>query len=350
VSGPLRKVIILGAGASVPAGAPTMMNFLDQARYLRRHGLSDEDIPAFDAVLDSLRDLSGIYEKAYLDLNNLEEVFGAIEMAQLISKLADRRPAEIEQLRQHFITLVVRTLQLSITVEAAGAPPAAAGKLAAGISAAIDRGVDVSILTFNYDLVMEMALQTERLGYAYGLAGEQPRPHKRVIPLLKLHGSVNWNWCDQCKMVYDARTFRHSYSRFEQRFVAASHPAEVHASCSYVPSPTPVIVPPSWDKSRYQGSLRAVWEQAATALGAADEIFVIGYSLPEADSFFRYLFALGTQSRTRVHRMLVVNPDNTVRPKFERFIGQGLRAQLKFLDNGYFQSAVGEVNAMLAQT
>jgi hypothetical protein len=342
-------VIILGAGASVPAGGPTMLGFLDRARHLRRHGLPDDDIPAFDSVLDSLRDLAGIYEKAYLDLNNLEEVFGAIEMAELIGKLADRTPAEIARLRKDFITVVVRTLQLSITVDHPRAEPAAAGPLASGISQALDHGVEVSILTFNYDLVMEMALTSARLGYAYGLPSEPPRPHHRILPLLKLHGSVNWNWCGQCKVVYDAGTFQHSYSEFSGRFVGAVEAPAAHAACKHVPESTPVIVPPSWDKSRYQGSLRHVWEKAAAALGVADEIFVIGYSLPEADSFFRYLFALGTQSRTRVHRMLVVNPDQAVRPKFERFIGQGLRPQLKFLDNGYFQHAVSEINCMLAE-
>lgn len=326
-----------------------MMGFLDQARRLRRHGLPHDDVPAFDSVLDSLRDLAGIYEKAYLDLNNLEEVFGAIEMAELIGKLADRTPADIARLRRHFITLVVRTLQLSITVERPGAPPAAAGQLASGIAHALDHGVEVSVLTFNYDLVMEMALNSAGLEYAYGLPNERPRPHNRVLSLLKLHGSVNWNWCDQCKIVYDAGTFQNSYSEFSGRFVGAVQPPAAHDACRHVPESTPVIVPPSWDKSRYQGSLRQVWEQAAAALGVADEIFVIGYSLPEADSFFRYLFALGTQSRTRVHRMLVANPDQAVLPKFERFIGQGLRPQLKFLDNGYFQTVVGEINGMLAE-
>src|SRR5262245_38918102 len=91
-----------------------MMTFLDRARSLRRRGIDAGDVESFDAVLGSLRDLAGIYEKAYLDLDNLEEVFGAIEMAELVGKLAAQAPDQISKLRNHFIRMVVRTLQLSM--------------------------------------------------------------------------------------------------------------------------------------------------------------------------------------------------------------------------------------------
>ena len=350
MAGPLNKVIILGAGASVPAGAPTMLNFLDQARDLRRHGLPAEYHESFDAVLESLRDLAGIYEKAYLNLDNLEEVFGAIEMAELVGKLADMPPDKIKQLRSHFVQMVVRTLQLSITVTSADRAPAAASTLAHGIASAVKKGITITVITFNYDLVMEMALRAAKLGHYYALPEEERSHNRSVIPVLKLHGSINWHFCEPCKVVYDANTFSHAYQRdSNDRMVGVLDHPQTHA-CNRVHDRTPIIVPPSWDKSRYQSSLRSVWEQAARALDSADEIFVIGYSLPEADAFFRYLFALGTQSRTRVQRMLVVNPGHDVRPKFERFIGQGLRQQLQFAEDGYFQNAVSQINAMLQET
>jgi hypothetical protein len=74
---------------------------------------------------------------------------------------------------------------------------------------------------------------------------------------------------------------------------------------------TPVIVPPGIFKSEYQGSLGKVWQQAAKELAEAREIFVIGYSLPESDLFFRNLFALGTEGPTILERFAVLNYDNT---------------------------------------
>jgi NAD-dependent SIR2 family protein deacetylase len=199
-------------------------------------------------------------------------------------------------------------------------------------------------------LVMEMALRGAGLAHDYALGDDQPS-NPRVVPLLKLHGSVNWYLCEKCGVVYDGGTFRNAFQRMENgRFIATLEHPRAH-SCSQVPArDIPVIVPPSWDKSRYQNSLRIVWARAAQELAVADEIYVIGYSLPETDAFFRYLFALGTQSRTRVHRLFVVNPDKDVRPKFERFIGQGLRPQLEFAINGTFESSLGEIDARLIET
>ena len=58
-----------------------------------------------------------------------------------------------------------------------------------------------------------------------------------------------------------------------------------------------MIVPPTWNKTEYHSNLSHVWHEAAVELGSARNIYVFGYSLPETDSFFRYLFALGTYWR-----------------------------------------------------
>jgi hypothetical protein len=332
-----------------------MMTFLDRATRLRRHELNAaDDVNAFDIVLESLRDLSSIYEKAYLDLDNLEEVFGAIEMAQLVGKLAGQTPEQIGLLRDAFIRMVVRTLQLSVVLHRdrnGKFHPPVSDRLATGIERARDKNLSVSVITFNYDLVMEAALHYVGLGYNYALPDDASPPSPRSIPLLKLHGSINWYFCEKCQAVFDARTYEHGLSSVGEGRARMSLAGPGAHRCSQLPtSPTPVIVPPSWDKSRYQNSLRDVWRRASAVLAAADEIFVIGYSLPEADSFFRYLFALGTQSRTRVHRLFVVNPDQAVRPKFERFIGQGLRPHLVFADNGLFEKSVDRICEMLCET
>jgi hypothetical protein len=79
--------------------------------------------------------------------------------------------------------------------------------------------------------------------------------------------------------------------------------------------------------------LEAVWRRACKELEQAENIFIIGYSLPETDSFFRYLFALGTQGRTQIKRLWVVDPDpnGVVRQRVEGFIGQAIRHRLEFL-------------------
>ena len=80
-----KVVIILGAGASRDAGAPLMSNFLDVAERLLWSGdLTPEDEKSFEAVFQGLVPLQAVYAKSYLELGNIEAVFAAFEMAELL--------------------------------------------------------------------------------------------------------------------------------------------------------------------------------------------------------------------------------------------------------------------------
>ena len=53
----------------------------------------------------------------------------------------------------------------------------------------------ITIITFNYDLVIETALTALGIDWNYGTidANDEKRPsHERCVKLLKLHGSINW--------------------------------------------------------------------------------------------------------------------------------------------------------------
>jgi hypothetical protein len=68
-----------------------------------------------------------------------------------------------------------------------------------------------------------------------------------------------------------------------------------------------VIVPPSFSKN--YSLIRDTWRHAASELQDAEHIYFIGFSLPETDQFFAYLYALGTISRTRQRVICMANPD-----------------------------------------
>ena len=70
----------------------------------------------------------------------------------------------------------------------------------------------------------------------------------------------------------------------------------------------PIVVPPTWNKSEHHKEIENVWQTAASDLAEAENIFVIGYSLPPTDHFFRYLFALGTASDIRIRKFVVFDP------------------------------------------
>ena len=51
----------------------------------------------------------------------------------------------------------------------------------------------------------------------------------------------------------------------------------------------PLIVPPSWDKAQFKEILGTIWNEAGREIKEAKRIFIIGYSLPETDLYFKYL-------------------------------------------------------------
>jgi len=93
----MKTVFILGAGASRQAGGPLMFDFFDKAEELYRTGRVGEANYAFEDVLSAASELQGIHAKAYLNLDNFETLFGAIEIAVITGKFARRSNESIEQ-------------------------------------------------------------------------------------------------------------------------------------------------------------------------------------------------------------------------------------------------------------
>jgi hypothetical protein len=93
-----------------------MSGFLDKAEELYRTNRGIDNAKAeFEDVLTVVTELQGIHAKAYLDLDNFETLFGAIEMARITGKFAKRHRSSIDRLRNSIVTLIVRTIENTIT-------------------------------------------------------------------------------------------------------------------------------------------------------------------------------------------------------------------------------------------
>ena len=110
----------------------------------------------------------------------------------------------------------------------------------------------------------------------------------------------------------------------------------------------PVIVPPTWNKNSYHGQLSNVWSKAAYEIAEAENIFIIGYSLPETDSFFRYLYALGSESKKRLRNFVVINKDNsgTTERRFRELIGKGIENRFRYIAST-FENGLGKIKDIL---
>ncbi len=301
-------MFILGAGASRHCGGPLVSDFLNIAADLKLSHPNIDPDGHFERVFITRSRLQSVHSKADLDLNNIEALYTALELGKVIKKLPGTNdPDDIAKTIESLKALIVRTLEERILFRPDGRGRILPSNeyqqfasLIGDLSQRWELRRKVSIITFNYDIALDVALWRAGLGPNYCLDGSTEDSGQ--IDLLKLHGSLNW-----AKVAGEDR-------------IVAAHPsdyldgqpafqAEMPGGMIKIPIGSmlqaffhrfqktnvevqPIIVPPTWNKASYHEALSAVWSRAAECLGEADYIFVCGYSLTETDSFFRHLFAL----------------------------------------------------------
>jgi len=334
-------VFILGAGASKEAGAPVMKDFLSVARRIWREGRASEIAGDFDIVWDVMSQLQVVHSKAKLDIQNIEEIFSLLDMGETLAKFPSLSNTTPREAMASLKRVIAATLELSLRFEGninQIEPPRPYHDFA-GLVRQLDqmrnKGFSVSILTFNYDIGMDYALHHLDVPFNYGFDDK-----RNGIPLLKLHGSLNWassNDSDEIiplsfgsihPLARYVSTGANSggsglYLRFTNRFHELLAPA-VQGEF------TPVIVPPTWNKSEHQRKISRVWARAAQELTDAQYVFIIGYSWPETDTFFRYLYSLGTIGKNPLEAIRVYNPDNDLRVRFASMQGAGSTTRFEF--------------------
>jgi hypothetical protein len=335
----MKHVFILGAGASREAGGPLMSDFLDHAEELSRKG--GVDSASFRLVFDGIDKLQVAHSKASLDINNVESVMAAFEMARLFERLGDFEPSLVARLPSAITTLVAQTVEELVTFEM-GANDVRPGRGYADFSKLLkslrESREHVSVLTFNYDLGADLAIARLNHGVAYGLPNESV--DEQSVPLLKLHGSLAWtsDGTGGAGQIVAA-----SVREICTHFIRTTPPDERKGSRplrtrellrtlrgAHAPLVAPVIVPPTWTKTSLYASISSVWKRAADALRDAENIYVMGYSLPLTDEFFRLLYALGTAGPTRMKRFWVFDPNREVEGRFRSLLGQAAESRFKF--------------------
>lgn len=365
-----KTVFILGAGASMECGCPGMMDFLDVADQLRsRDQLGNLYVDAFDTVFKARAELRSVHSKAQLDIHNIESVFGAFEMAKRFRKpFGDLDHNDIAKLSDAMKLLIVRTLELRTTFrkrEQRGAPaiiaPHPYGDFADVIKT-MRQKTPVTVITFNYDIGVDAALALSGQKVDYCL-NKELIPGSDV-PLIKLHGSINWKRCKHCNdevVAWSFSDFIESYDSWKvyaAPFISSQRDilylqigSRLHAythGCGYPePAPIPAIVPPTWEKGEHNHGFDNIWAHAAEQLAQAENIIVIGYSLPPTDQFFPILYALGTVSSTILKRFWLFDPDpeGSVEKRFRKMLGEAALQRFRPF-KAKFSSALPDLEAL----
>lgn len=367
-----RTVFILGAGASAgigqgqETGVPLMRDFLDVAYELYRTHTDLEYADSFEVVFNALKDLQGIYAKALIDLRNVESAFAAFEMMELFEKDPKSKvKTYADHMRNLIITTVTETTRFSLKDGKLVSQPPYEDFVRLLINKLVtDMKRKCAIITFNYDLAVDVALANWKIPFHYCL---NPDENTDGIPLLKLHGSLNWKKCanaDECDKIHIVdvpSTMPQPHCQIKSPW----HPGITYrpfqatnltTPCNHGIKSVPIIVPPTWNKNKHYKEIEGVWQAAQNELKFAENIVVCGYSLPETDMFFRYLFALGTFGDVRLKRLLVCNPDGVnpphrgeVEERFRSMLGRISEDRFEFKNGseGRFDQCIPHVHGLI---
>jgi len=210
-----------------------------------------------------------------------------------------------------------------------------------------------AFVSFNYDILIDNALGEQYADYflEYGIEfanfngqEEFEGPKLAPMPLLKLHGSLNWLYCSTCRSV--AITPR---SKGVCNLVV--NPAVCR--CEKCNSLTvPIVIPPTYFKVLSNIFLQEVWHRAENILSSCRTWVFCGYSFPDADMHVKYLLKRVQVNSPGCLKILVVNWHEPKEPhqadeeeqRYQRFFGAA--ARLKY-EKSSFEQFAADPNRLL---
>jgi hypothetical protein len=306
-----KVVYFLGAGFLAPMGLPVMSDFLIRSKDLF---LSEPDrFRHFEEVFRTIDEMHRAKSHYNVDLFNIEEILSLLEMKYYVTDSGDR------ELFIEYLQDVIKTLtppapapQKPVPYSKSNWPESLFGGQKGGhwraycffvanlfnlvihIDVSKEKSplkldkeeappVQYSIISLNYDMVLERCLDLildqcdTRPDISFARTRKEAEAPGRV-PLAKLHGSVD-----------------------------------------------STIVPPTWNKVAQPKEIQEAWKLAYKALSEATQIRILGYSLPQTDSYVRYLLESATMEEPHRKNLKQIDvgcldPDGSVHERYEEFL------------------------------
>ena len=206
---------------------------------------------------------------------------------------------------------------------------------------------NVSVITFNYDLQVEFALRhvSSRLNSRFHTSLVFPGCYRLTkcsvgtigtlapftsqasdeghigIPILKLHGSLNWvlSYRDQVpsQAAYLSGAGRNVFRVANVDRIPTDWPIPVGTSAKRPFYGYPVVVPPIPHKSAvFRDEIKRLWGIAADALTNANELLVFGYSCPTLDQEAANLIRSTTGRNDNLNHVTIIDPDPGIAERF----------------------------------
>jgi hypothetical protein len=372
-----KVVYVLGAGFSIPAGAPTQAQILDDILNLdvwpERVGsaknrleafltidlrIRREDIPqialedVYTPIDRCIADGTSFKSKSAAELKQIREDLGYL-ISVAISRRITRRLSTGDANSQ-YIRAFARYLVAKAKKKADYAKDAKDSSLAKAYD-------PLAIISLNWDILLDNAIHSELCERHPDIEGDYD-PYgvvdyccyissveagdRRIrsglwslgcrgynVKLLKLHGSMNWLQCPNCQRLFV------QYGLKEDILERVGETWCRHCLKSgYENRLAGSLVMPTFLKDLTNFQVKLVWQNAGVELMEAKHLVFIGYSLPNADFEFRQLLSRMVHQDATIEVVLRKGTGDenmrryeSTKDRYQQFFGD---RQIKFHSDG----------------
>ena len=296
-----KVVYIIGAGFSAPLGVPTMGEFLFKSKDLY---FSDvEKYRHFEQVFETINKLSVTKNYYGSDLFNIEEILSVIEMNQFLDG---------SRLDVDFIDYIKDVIRY-YTPEY----PKIGGDLPGNWEDWLF-GKDQVLALYGYFVSSLMGLRFERkksdqivtMRACDFITSKEAQPEAKYsvlslnydMVLENVAGAINDQYISEGDVCFNKSSYDPSWD--------STHLSKLHGCLS-----SGEIVPPTWAKGTHE-SIVPIWKNAFSILRQANHIRFVGYSLPVADSYIKYLLKASVIEAPHLKSIDVVCLDNDGETKY----------------------------------
>jgi len=325
-----KITFLLGAGTSTPSGIPAVDKLLSELwKRARKIGREDLDRLAKWCNERGITNIEDLLTAAYIsnfaaknrNITSLLDYFvfsGGRELSEEEEEYlpSRHRPVITSEIDVSSISSLQDTLQTLFALLTSTMISAVPNPANEAIVDFAKEHKETTIITTNYDGCMDEALLRTGMGLKGTIASHnEDRDNSDAVELIKMHGSINWAYCDSC---HDAREFDLLELKKLYEEDKISYPVMgICKNCGGLRRP--LLVPPLSFKFLMFPDLVNIWNSARQSIEGADYLVVVGYSFSEADTYIIKVISR-SMFMSKNQKMIIINTNKNLVPVLrERF-------------------------------